>query len=172
MGQAPSQSNIDQTRAKNLADAYKLMAVATPEMLKEGVAKAMKELKMFGAAYEAQSSPAVSGNLRCALNKRWVYILTCNAFLGRSGEWQRLTRSHVEEQLALNKEFIVCGRHATADDYGYVAKWLAPGTIKAMQVYFAFPSTSPSFLAPASESAVYVSMSSCLRTYWAELGHS
>ena len=161
-----------QMREKNLADAYKLMDMATPEMLKEGVAEAMAELKKLGAVYEAHPTLAVSRSVRSAINKRIVYILACNGVLGRSDEWQRLTREYVEEQLSLNKEFIVCERHRTAEYYGSAAKWLAPGTIKAMKVYLTFPSTSPLFLAPLSERGTHVSMSWCLRTYWAELGYS
>ena len=42
-----------------------------------------------------------------ALNRRLLYILICNGFMGRSGEWLSLLRALVLEALAADKDYIV-----------------------------------------------------------------
>ena len=42
-----------------------------------------------------------------ALNRRLLYILICNGFMGRSGEWVSLLRALVLDALAADKDYIV-----------------------------------------------------------------
>jgi hypothetical protein len=46
-----------------------------------------------------------------------------------------MTRSHVQQQLNLGKNYLVCIQHKTAETYGDLAKHVFSGTQAAMQVY-------------------------------------
>eukprot|EP00971_Amphidinium_carterae_P057665 1140722-Amphidinium_carterae.1 len=54
-------------------------------------------------------------------------------------EWSLLSKQHVQEQLALGKDFIVCSQHKTSATYGDLRKWLSPGLIKAFDAYLSLP---------------------------------
>lgn len=95
-----------------------------------------------------------------------VGIINFNAFPGRSGEWSMMLRSHVEEQLANNANYLMCNKHKTASTYGALAKHVPKGSFEAFRLFVALPGKSTElFLEPPGQQATKVCMASLLRRF-------
>lgn len=68
-----------------------------------------------------------------------VGILVMNGFFGRKKEWELADREHVRSQLSNGYDYLICKEHKTVSTYGRLAKWLAPGSITAIETYMALP---------------------------------
>lgn len=123
--------------AKSRADAQRLKSFPEIADIKVAVRAAMVDLLRI--SHNANATGAMTGEMRSAANCALVGVLYFNGFAGRSGEWQKLSRGHVEEQLAAGKDHVVCKQHKTVKHYGELAKWLAPGTRAALAAYIALP---------------------------------
>lgn len=119
-------------------DARRIEALASPDALKAAVKEAMVELwNLHNRLTQAGGAPSEQD--RAFANVLIVGIVFVNGFAGRSGEWKLVTSQHFAEQIAAGKGFLECDTHKTARYYGTLAKHLAPGTIKALQVYASLP---------------------------------
>ena len=119
-------------------DARRIENLAPPEALKAAVKDAMKEL--WGLHNRlTQGGGAPTEEDRAFANVIIVGIVFLNGFAGRSGEWKLAKTSHFQEQRAAGLNFLECDMHKTARYYGTLAKHLAPGTIKALELYTSLP---------------------------------
>jgi len=116
--------------------------------LRAAVGEAMKFLSAIAVEYGHMSvlPQHVQGSATSAL----VGILFLNGYGGRKLEWELMTKDHVQSQFRDNLDYFVCSKHKTSKIYGSLAKWVAPGTIRAIQIYMDLPlqNTHSRLLAP------------------------
>ena len=95
-----------------------------------------------------------------------VGIINFNSFPGRSGEWAKLKRTHVKEQLDKHADHVLCSEHKTASTYGGLAKFVSPGSWEAFRLYLGLPGKRTDlFLKPPSTTISTVSISSLLKRF-------
>lgn len=141
-----AQARAKESRKKKARrDAKRIERLAPPKFLKHAVKKAMIELCLLAESFEQDGNCATEAEKAYA-NVLIVGIVWLNGFAGRSGEWKMATREHFHAQVAAGFQFIECTEHKTAKYYGSLAKHLAPGTIKALQVYTSLPSKTTGLL--------------------------
>ena len=111
-----------------------------PELatIKAAVEQAMVDLGRIAQA-SADAIGAVDKSWLTAATTAVVGIIYYNSFAGRSGEWEAMTKSHVLDQAAAGKDFLVCHKHKTSHHYGSLAKYVPPGSFKAFEVYASLP---------------------------------
>ena len=102
-----------------------------------GVHEAMLSLRYLEKYYSKESELPLGARARA--NADLVGIVFCNGFGGRSMDWAKLPMTHFEEAIANNLDYVICSAHKTSHHYGDLAKWLAPGTMAAMQCYCSLP---------------------------------
>ena len=147
-------------RAKGRADAALIANFASPDKIKVAVKQAMVDLYNIKVNHAVE---AMSTATKSAATIAMVGIIYLNGFAGRSGEWQRMLRSHVQSQIQIGANHLVCSDHKTAKQYGDLAKGVSPGTFRAMQVYMSLPGmTSPLLLQPTTLKAKHCSVHKCL----------
>jgi len=143
--------SVDARRAQDTAkfkfDAERLESFPPKAAIQAAVEKAMVDLHMLCIG----SKPA---HCIAAANTIMAGIIYYNGFAGRSGEWHRMTKAHVQEQISQGKSYLICPDHKTAKTYGDLAKHIFPGTAQAMQMYMSLDqSNSELFFVPAAGGA-------------------
>ena len=153
------------TIKRNKADGIKHDNLPLVPAMKMGVAKAMKMLYNIREQYKGDDD--IPSFARARANVAMVGIIYCNGFAGRSGEWQIMKRQHVVDQIITKGlDHLVCPEHKTAQHYGELAKWIAPGTAEAIKVYLGLPGKySPLFLEPVYRKTKHENVHSCLRRF-------
>jgi hypothetical protein len=145
-------------------DASRLDQFPSSEEAKEAVLKAMVSLASL--SHETIGKPQLSFNEKLNATTAMVGIIHYNSFAGRSGEWQSMTRKHVEEQIALGKDYLLCPKHKTSDTYGTLAKYVPAGSMKAMAVYMGLPGKAKDLmLEPANSQSLQVSIAQHLQRF-------
>lgn len=109
-------------------------------------------------------APELPAAARAVANMIIVGIIFLNGFAGRCLEWSLLSLQHVVEQTSKGLDYVVCKNHKTSRVYGDLAKWLAPGTVAAMECYAGLPRDGniTSFLVPTNPKADHVVVPECL----------
>ena len=150
-------------RAKGRTDAAVLAEFASADQIKVAVKQAMVDLHNIKVNHPSEPLPPAA---RSAANTAMVGIIYLNGFAGRSGEWQRMDKAHVQKQIHMGANHLVCSDHKTSEQYGDLAKGVSPGTFRAMQVYMSLPGmASPLFLQPITSKAKHCSVHKCLPTF-------
>jgi len=124
-------------RKKHRYDAERLENFPSVEAIKAAVLSAMVALASI--AKNAEGKSGLEQHLIILAATLIVGIIYYNGFAGRSGEWEAMLKSHVLEQAASDKDFLLCDQRKTADTYGTLAKYVAPGTMQGMLVYIGLP---------------------------------
>jgi hypothetical protein len=77
-----------------------------------------------------------------------------------------MTKAHAQEQIEKGLDYFVCTQHKTCKTYGDLAKWVAPGTIKALECYMGLPGkTSNLLFDPVGMGTQAISISFCLNRF-------
>lgn len=151
-------------RAKYKGDYNAIMNFPPVQVIQEGVLNAMRCLRDIRNRLEGKSAtpPAMMG---CA-NACIVFIIAANGFMGRIREWSRVLLAHFQSQIANGLDYLECDDHKTKSTYGDIAKWLADGTIEALQCYCSLPRRPEvtTLLHPANISTAYVDIAKALLT--------
>ena len=151
-------------RKKFHVDAARLDHFPSSDEAKEAVLKAMVSLASL--SHEATGKPQLSFNEKLNATTAMVGIIHYNSFAGRSGEWQSMPRNHVEEQIALGKDYLLCPEHKTSDTYGTLAKYVPAGSMKSMAVYMGLPGKIKDLLLePANSQSLQVSIAQHLQRF-------
>ena len=135
-------SNKVKGNARNLVDGLRLENFPSKPDVQSAVLQSMRDLDAV-VTNACGFNPYPSARLIPAANACMVGVWYFNGFMGRSGEVQRLPLDHVRAQLSEGKEYLICPDHKTAKVYGDLAKYLFPGTIKAMQAYMGLHAVYP-----------------------------
>ena len=103
-------------------------------------------------------APELPTAARAVANMNIVGIIFFNGFAGRCLEWSLLSLQHVVDQTIKGLDYVVCRNHKTSCVYGVLAKWLAPGTVAAMECYAGLPRDGniTLFLVPTTPKADHV----------------
>ena len=107
------------------------------EKMKSAVHRAMVSLQAIGRRADATKSLGKAQHV--AATVAMVGIIAFNGFMGRGSEYCAATKDHVLEQLKKGLDYIVVSEHKTQKAYGDIAKWFAPGTVKAIECYLRLP---------------------------------
>ena len=130
-------------------------------MVRAAVLSAMLDLACIADMAGSEAAMDVASKL--AATTAIVGIIHFNSFAGRSGEWQCMTKAHVQDQHDKGANHLVCKKHKTAKTYGALAKYVPPGTFSAMLVYMSLPGkVTGLLLEPTSENSAEV-MDACMQ---------
>lgn len=150
---------------KRQRDAARLAALPPVPVMKAAVRQAMIDIRLVtDHSLAVEHFPA---KLHTAATAMMVGIIYLNGFAGRSKEWQLMRLDTVREAISAGRNFVVCTEHKTAAVYGDLIKYLAPGTMAAIQDYIDLPKgDSGKFLEPGfgSKSGA-ASVHTCLRRF-------
>ena len=91
-------------------------------------------------SYCVRQKRAASIHERFTCNTLCLGVLNFNGATGRSGEWEKVSATHVQEQLGEGIQYIQCDEHKTADTKGSAGKWVAPGSWVAIRTLLDLPS--------------------------------
>jgi len=151
-------------KKKHQFDAERLEKFPSTEQIKDAVLNAMVSLGSLSRDSAGKDQLDFSEKLNATT--AMVGIIYYNSFAGRSGEWQIMTRAHMEEQAAASKDFLLCPEHKTNDTYGTLAKYVPAGSMEAMKVYCNLPGkTTDLLLEPASPQSLNVSVHQHLKKF-------
>eukprot|EP00974_Lingulodinium_polyedra_P059931 5775667-Lingulodinium_polyedra.AAC.1 len=132
-------------------DADRLDNLASTEVEKEAVKRAMMDLESL--CIECSKWKGLDLSRKVLANTCIIGIIYLNGFAGRCMEWETMDKSH---------------KHKTVKKYGYLGKYLAPGTVKAIEKYLSLPGKSSDlFLEHASHANRCVSIPSYLKRFGA-----
>ena len=147
---------------RRIGDAQKLEHLPVLEEMKGAVMKAMATLHHLLKASD-KKHPLPIGQ-QAQANAALAGIIWLNGFGGRKMEWEEMSRAHVHEQFSKGLDYLVCMHHKTSHVYGNLAKWVAPGTEKAIETYLALPCRPGvhTLFAPASPDTKMVSIPKAL----------
>ena len=124
------------------------------ETRSDAVFHAMVALDAIVAAAEAAG--ATTAKQRADANTCIIFIIHCNGFAGRSGEWVKLLRDYVKQQLRDYRNQIGCLEHKTFSTYGELGKYIADGIGTSCERYMAMPgSKTDKFLEPVKPTATF-----------------
>jgi len=153
-------------RAKMIVDAAKLEDFTEVVELKKSVKKAMLDLACIVNTSKGQES--LSGSLRAAATTALIGIVHFNSYAGRSGEWETMPKEHAQEQIMKKADHLLCMQHKTVDSHGVLAKYMPPGSMKAVEAYLSLPGhTSPLLFQPATRQAKHIPVACYLRRFGA-----
>ena len=123
----------------------------------------------IGALGDGRPTPSTGkgrAHDKAAANIAMVGIIYLNGFAGRSGEWQKMKRAYVQDQLNMNCASLTCKEHKTSNEYGELCKWISRGTAEAMKTFLMLPGkTSDLFLEPVRASTSHTAVHSCLKRF-------
>jgi hypothetical protein len=152
------------TLQRRVGDAGLLEAFPTVDAMKLAVTKGMKQLICIKAKYAAceQLPPPAQAEATSIM----IGIIWLNGFGGRKMEWEVMTLEHFSQQMAKGFDYLVCDVHKTSHVYGSLAKYLAPGTMAAMQMYASLPRKGgfQYLLVPAEETTARVNVPGYFRS--------
>ena len=118
---------------RNRIDAERIQNLPSNEIMRDIVLQAMTDL--WKTCKRMPDSTEDGARSKMMANTCVVGIIFLNGFAGRGGEWETMLKSHVETQLLNRHDFFVCPDHKTSYRYGDLAKWIAPGTMRAIELY-------------------------------------
>ena len=139
---------------KRQRDRKRLSAMPPVHVIKGAVKQAMVDLSLIASHYRDKDTlpPCLSS----ACTAIMIGVLYLNGFAGRSKEWQEMLRQRVAEAVAAGGDFVYVStedtEHKTVNTYGDLGRYLAPGTVAAINEYFDLPKTSDRFLEPGPRS--------------------
>ena len=148
---------------KRVADAEKLEDFPSVQTFKETVLRAMRTL--FDIKQKYSDVAELPHDVQCVANACIVLIIWFNGFGGRKKEWEIMKRAHCYEQIKKGLDFFICSKHKTSHLYGNLAKWVATGTMKAIEIYLSLPckAGTETFLVPTAEGQDYVCIPTALK---------
>ena len=151
-----------QMAIKKQVDSKRLDSFPPTAITKAAVLQAMMDLAVLAKCCHL-GDPA---KVMAAATTIMVGILWFNGYGGRSGEWQILEKAHVFEAMHKNLDYLEFHWHKTSYVYGDLAKWVAPGTWKAIAVYLGLAChSSKFFLCPANEKTWTASVAYYLKRF-------
>lgn len=167
----PLEAQVRKAKAHRLEqnkelDAQRLSELPTVEHMKDAVHRAMLTLQAIAEQGNRGAQKVLTVRQHRAATIALVGIIALNGFMGRAKEYAVTTKEHVQSQLAKKLDYIVCSDHKTQKCYGSIAKWFAPGTVKAIECYLTLERKvgSPYFLFSGKKDTP-VSVSVCLRVF-------
>jgi hypothetical protein len=139
---------------KRQQDRKRLSAMPPTNAIKEAVRQAMTDLNHL--AIHALGKDDLPPSLTTASTVMMVGIVFLNGFAGRSKEWEEMPRQAVADALAIGGDLVFVSTeetgHKTVGEYGDLGKYLAPGTIAAINDYFELPKKTELFFEPGPRS--------------------
>ena len=99
--------------------------------IQQAIQQAMMTLKYI-VALQLSDLPI---GMRALANACLAGIIWLNGFGGRKKEWECMQRAYVRNQFALGLDWLECSEFKTANTYGTLGKWVAPGTAEAISCY-------------------------------------
>ena len=118
-------------------DGDKISTLCAVPVMKEAVHRAMMMLDAIYKSYKGRDD--MPDHVQREATRCLIGILVMNGFFGRKMEWEQAERDHIRQQIANGADYIICKEHKTACTYGRLAKWIAPGTIAAIEIYMSLP---------------------------------
>lgn len=153
-------------KARNRKDAQRIKAMPDNDNIKLSCRDAMIMLHLLSQRWSGKSRAQIPVKEKALANTLLIGIIHLNGHAGRSGEWEHMLAEHVDTQLGKGLDYLICTKYKTSETYGELAKYLAPGTVAAIQVYKKLPpGSSDKFLKPAVEEVDQVSISHYLRRF-------
>ena len=155
-----SKGKVSADKKKFRTDAIRIGKFPLMVDMKTSVRLAMVDLHRLLAQGEHTENDEAAANIAM------VGIIYLNGFAGRSGEWQKMKRAYVQDQLNMNCASLTCKEHKTSNEYSELCKWISRGTAEAMKTYLMLPGkTSDLFLEPVRASTSHTAVHSCLKRF-------
>jgi hypothetical protein len=151
---------------KHNTDRIRLQNYPEQQVVQAAVREAM--LYIGRLAMDMEGHQQLTTSQRSAATTALVGIIHYNSFAGRVGEWQHMLKEHVKSQIEKGLNYLECepDHYKTGDCYGYLAKYIPPGTVEAFKAYLKLPGhDSPRFLKPLGTEQDTASVSKYLKKF-------
>jgi hypothetical protein len=135
---------------KKQKDAERLEQLPTKAESQTACRQAMYDIFHLKQITAGQS--ALTPKQRAAANTIIIGLIHCNGKAGRCGEWTAMKMADVRKAILEDKsDWLIAERHKTGRARGPCTKVLAPGTVKAIEIFLDLPGQSQCelFLQPA-----------------------